>query len=68
MELDELGFMVASGSACNASNDEPSHVLKAIGLNDEQARSSIRITLGKYTEPKAIHTLVDNILQNIPKK
>jgi len=68
MELDELGFMVASGSACNASNDEPSHVLKAIGLNDEQARSSIRITLGKYTESKAIHALVDNILQNIPKK
>ena len=68
MELDELGFMVASGSACNASNDEPSHVLKAIGLNDEQARSSIRITIGKYTEYKAIQELVDSIIQNIPKK
>jgi len=67
MELDEAGFMVASGSACNASNDQASHVLRAIGLTDEQARTSIRITLGKFTDPRAAEVLVDNILRNIPK-
>jgi cysteine desulfurase len=47
MELDEAGFQVATGSACSASNDEPSHVLAAIGLTDTDAQNSIRITLGR---------------------
>jgi cysteine desulfurase len=49
MKLDELGFQVAVGSACSASSDEPSHVLTAIGLTDEAARSSLRITMGRQT-------------------
>lgn len=49
MQLDEKGFMVAAGSACSASSDEPSHVLKAIGLDDKTARSSLRITMGRGT-------------------
>lgn len=61
MELDELGFQVATGSACSASNDEPSHVLKAMGLTDEEARSSIRISLGKYTTESSINALVEAI-------
>lgn len=47
MELDEAGVMVATGSACTASNDEPSHVLLALGISPSQASSSIRITLGQ---------------------
>jgi cysteine desulfurase len=49
MELDEAGVMVATGSACTASNDEPSHVLLACGLSPEEASASIRITLGQNT-------------------
>lgn len=49
MELDERGIMCATGSACSASSDEPSHVLSAIGLSDEQARSSLRFTMGAHT-------------------
>lgn len=49
MELDEAGVMVATGSACTASNDAPSHVLLAIGLKEAEANASLRITLGRTT-------------------
>jgi cysteine desulfurase len=47
--LDRQNILAAAGSACSASNLEPSHVLKAIGMTDELARNSIRITLGRQT-------------------
>lgn len=58
MELDERGIMCATGSACNASNDEPSHVLKAIGLTDDDAHSSLRFTFGIQTTQNDINTTV----------
>jgi len=36
--LDEHGIQAAAGSACSASNETPSHVLRAIGLSDELAK------------------------------
>lgn len=45
--LEEHGFLVSTGSACHSHDSKPSHVLKAIGLSDEEAAHSIRITLGK---------------------
>ena len=44
--LNEQGFEVSAGSACHSGNPTPSHVLKAIGLSDEDALHSIRITIG----------------------
>lgn len=49
MELDEAGIQVAVGSACSASSAEPSHVLTAIGLSDELARASLRLSFGRQT-------------------
>lgn len=49
MLLDEKGFQVATGSACQAASSEPSHVLKAMGVNDNLARSSIRLSFGRET-------------------
>lgn len=43
---DQYDICISAGSACNEGNPQPSHVLKAIGLSDEEALSSIRITLG----------------------
>lgn len=61
MQLDELGFQLAVGSACSASDDEPSHVLKAIGLTDEEAQSTLRISLGRYTDNKQTEDLVNHL-------
>ena len=58
MELDERGIECAVGSACSASHDEPSHVLKAIGLTDAEAQSSLRFTMGLETTKEDIETAV----------
>ncbi len=58
IQLDEAGILAAAGSACSASNEEPSHVLKAIGLGDTDARASLRFTMGRPTSSDMIdHTV-----------
>jgi cysteine desulfurase len=47
--LDYRGIAVSAGSACSTGEDKPSHVLKAIGLSDQAARETIRISLGHST-------------------
>ena len=63
IQLDEAGVQAAAGSACSASSQEPSHVLKAIGLTDKEAQSSIRFTLGRQTTIEMIRRTV-KILRN----
>ena len=63
MELDEAGVMVATGSACTASSDEPSHVLLATGLMEVEASASIRLTLGRTTTQSQI-TAAAQIISN----
>jgi len=58
VELDERGILAAAGSACSASDDESSHVLRAMGLSDADARASLRITTGRQTTESDIDALV----------
>jgi cysteine desulfurase len=43
------GLAVSSGSACSSENPRPSHVLQAIGLDDDEARASLRFGLSRFT-------------------
>jgi cysteine desulfurase len=46
-KLDRAGFAVASGSACSSAQPEPSHVLRAMSVEDELARGAVRISMGR---------------------
>lgn len=59
--LDERGIMVAAGSACSASNEEPSHALRSMGMKDEDIRASLRITMGKSTSKKDLDYLLKSL-------
>ncbi len=52
---------LSSGSACTSASLEASHVLKALGLSDEQARSSIRFGISRFTTRDEIHRVVDKL-------
>lgn len=53
--LGERGVCVSAGSACSSHSSEPSHALKAIGLTDEQARSTIRVSFSEYNTVAEAH-------------
>jgi cysteine desulfurase len=62
MALDQRGIYAAAGSACSASSELPSHVLTAIGLSDEAARSSLRFSMGRQTTKTEIEHTVSALI------
>lgn len=63
MALDRKGFAVASGSACSSDSDKPSHVLLAMGINEDLARGAVRVSFGmSNTLEQVQHFLV--VLKN----
>lgn len=52
---------VSSGSACSSAIASPSHVLKAMGLTDEEAYSSIRFSIGRFTTEEEVNKTIDAI-------
>lgn len=61
--LDQKWICSSTGSACSSRNLEASHVLKAIGLNDEEAHGSLRLTLSRFNTEEEI----DYVLKVLPK-
>lgn len=65
--LDTAGYNVSAGSACNSQTNQPSHVLKAIGLDDRDIMRTIRITLPDTADNKLYFEDIDRFIDEIKK-
>ena len=63
MNLDLKGICASSGSACTSGSLEPSHVLMAIGLSQEMAQSSLRITFGRNNNKEDVNYLIESLVE-----
>ena len=67
LALATKGIYVSTGSACSEDSEEVSHVLEAIGIEPEIARSTIRISLGRFTTEEDIATVIQELPPIISK-
>ena len=58
---------VSSGSACSSTNPEPSHVLLAMGLDEDTARASLRFGLGRFTTAEEIDFAIEAVAQAVSR-
>jgi cysteine desulfurase len=65
--LDLKGIAVSTGSACSSGAVTPSHVLKAMGLSDDRAKSAVRFTFGKYNTEQQVDEVVEALKQVVEK-
>ena len=63
--LDLKGVAISGGSACTSGAVEPSHVLRAMGLTDEEARSTVRISLSRLTTGEELTLALDLLQQTV---
>jgi len=63
--LSAEGLAVSSGSACSSEHPRPSHVLLALGLDEDQARASLRFGLSRFTTVAEIDTAADRIAAGV---
>ncbi len=57
----------SSGSACTSASLEPSYVLKGLGVGDELAHSSLRLSLGKWTTEEQVDYAIEEIVKGVSK-
>jgi cysteine desulfurase len=67
MLLDQQGICASSGSACTSGSLEPSHVLRALGLDDDAAHASLRLTVGKDTTADDVEHVLDVLSPMVEK-
>lgn len=68
LNLDMIGICVSSGSACTSGSIDASHVLIALGVKEEVAKSSIRVSIGKYNTKEEIDYLVENLIEIVKRQ
>lgn len=65
--LDQAGICASAGSACTSGSLEPSHVLLSLGVNQELAHGSLRISMGEDTTKEELDFVVDKLKEIIPR-
>ena len=65
MQLDKDGIAVSSGSACTSGSTEPSHVLTAMGVDEETARGAIRVSVGRDNTEADVDALLASLRRRI---
>ena len=65
MSLPQLA--VSSGSACTSASLEPSYVLRALGMNDELAHSSLRFSIGRFTTKEDVDEAIAQVRNAVEK-
>ena len=65
MSLKDLA--ISSGSACTSASLEPSYVLRALGLNDELAHSSLRFSFGRFTTEEDVDVAIEQLRAAVDK-
>ena len=65
--LDEAGVQCSAGSACMTGKQQPSHVQKAMGISDAQAKSSLRISLSIFTTAEEVAQAVEAVKKAVEK-
>jgi cysteine desulfurase len=61
------GLSVSSGSACTSASLEPSYVLRALGVEEDMAHTSLRFGLGRFTTEQEIDTAVAELVRHVNK-
>lgn len=67
LNLDLLGISASAGSACTTGNSEPSHVIGAIGRTEEQARATVRFSVGRGNSIDEIEQAADIIAESVSR-
>jgi cysteine desulfurase len=61
LQMDIKNIAVSSGSACTSASLEPSYVLRALGVDEELAHTSLRIGIGRYTTKEELDEAIESI-------
>lgn len=67
LNLDAKGICASAGSACTSGSSAPSHVLSSIGLSNELAHSSLRVTFGEDNTKEDVDYLIENLCEIVQK-
>lgn len=67
LNLDAKGICASAGSACTSGSSAPSHVLASIGLSDELAHSSLRVTFGEDNTKEDVDYLIENLCEIVQR-